>query len=396
MIDLLGSTFADHIISYFPQDFNVANVSLADDFLTNFYAGTHSSSVFWNPERVTDADTLSEIQSLGFGYTFIDQMRHVRKWFGRNSSLGDDGYRINLVNGVGCFVINDQASTYRFQNTDNGVALSLRDLLHRKARSGTQDQVIVLFSQWEDFTNKANADAYDKNIRWIANRPWLQLVTPDQIASGAVDLSQPPDGMGDTWGSVNRGTSGGLVKVAHDYVDHATEENYDNWYNGLGGREEGLRDKLFDIRPGVQLPAGKEFGTLSLGTGIIAEAWAQVAAVPSGALAALARGTAGAAVFPDGISQSDEQRPQQIQHRCLHLSGCRPIRRSRVSPRSPTPNSATSPFSAGSRHGRSQRAQEPIKGLRRLKRPTWIWTGKGSICSSMTGFSRCSSASAVA
>ncbi|MGL4400129.1 MAG: hypothetical protein ACRCXD_09700, partial [Luteolibacter sp.] len=297
VINLLGSTFADHITGYFPQDFNSANVALADDFLTHFYAATHSSSVFWNPERVTDANTLSQIQALGFGYTFIDQMRHVQKWFGRNSSLGDDGYRINQVNGVKCFVINDQASTYRFQNTDKGVALSLRDLLHRKARSGTQDQVIVLFSQWEDFSNKNNADAYDRNIRWIASRPWLQLVTPDQIASGAVDLSLPPDDVGDAWGSVSRGTSGGLLKVAHDYVDHATEENYDHWYNGLGGREEGLRDKRFNIRPGVQLAVGKEFGTLGFGTGVVGEAWAQVSALPVGNLGALARGAAGAAVF---------------------------------------------------------------------------------------------------
>ena len=132
-------------------------------------ADTHSSARFLDTRAGRSTpNTLSQIDALGFDHTFIDQMRHVRKWFGRNSALGDDGYRINQVNGVKCFVINDQASTYRFQNTDNGVALSLRDLLHRKARSGTQDQVIVLFSNWEDFANKANADAYDRNIRWIA------------------------------------------------------------------------------------------------------------------------------------------------------------------------------------------------------------------------------------
>lgn len=307
VIDLLGSTFADHIISYFPPDFNAANVTLANEFLTHFYAGRQSSAVFWNPERVADANTLGQIQTLGFSHTFIDQMRHVRKWFGRDSALGDDGYRINQVNGVKCFVINDQAGTYRFLNTDNGVALSLRDLLHRKARSGTQDQVVVLFSQWEDFSNKANADAYDKNIRWIANRPWLQLVTPDQIAAGEVDLSQPPDGTGDVWGSVNRGSSGGLAKVTHDYIDHATEENYDHWYNGLGGREEGLRDKLFNIRPGVPLAAGKQFGTLGLGTGIVSQAWAEVAAVTPGNLAGLARGSAGAAVFQTAFHNQTNQ-----------------------------------------------------------------------------------------
>ena len=305
VVDLLGSTFSDHIISYFPQSFNSANLNLANSFLTNFYSGNHSSSVFWNPERVADAATFSQIQGLGYSYTFIDQMRHMQKWFGRNSALSDDGYRVNQVNGVKCFVINDQASTYRFQNTDNGVALSLRDFLQRKARSGTQDQVVVLFSQWEDFSDKTKADAYDKNIRWIASRPWLQLVSPDQVASGSVDLSQPPDGVGDIWGSVNRGNTG-VTKATHDFIDHATEENYDHWYNGLSGREEGLRDKRFNIRPGVQLAAGKQFGTLNLGTGIVTDAWSQISTLPAGNLADLARGTAGAAVFQTAFhNQSD-------------------------------------------------------------------------------------------
>ena len=297
VVNLLGSTFADHVLSYFTNDFNAANVNLADQFLTSFYADTHSAKVFWNPERVADSGTLAQIDALGFDYTFIDQMRHVQKWFGRDTALGNDGYRINEVNGVKCFVINDQASTYRFQNTDNGVALSLRDLLQRKARSGTQDQVVVLFSPWEDFASKANADAYDKNIRWIASHPWLQLVTPDQIANGLVDLSQPPNGVGDVWGSVNRGSNGALAKVAHDFLDHATQENYDNWYDGQPGREESLRDKRFDIRAGVQLPAGKEFGKLSLGTGIVSQTWAQAGAIGIASLEQLAHGTAGAAVF---------------------------------------------------------------------------------------------------
>jgi hypothetical protein len=298
IVSLLGSTFADHILSYFPDDFNTANVNLADEYLSHFYGNTHSSAVLWNPERVADSGTFARIDALGFDYTFIDQMRHVLRWFGRDSALGDDGYRINNVNGVKNFVINDQASGYRFQNTDNGLALSLRDLLQRKARSDTQDQVVVLFSAWEEFTSAASADAYDKNIRWLASRPWIQVVTPDQIAAGQVDLSLPPDGTGDAWGSVNRGTSS-LAKVTHDFLDHATQESYDHWYDGQAGLEEGLRDKRFDIRTGVQLPAGKHFGTLSLGTGVVSETWTQVAAISSStsALARLAHGAAGAAVF---------------------------------------------------------------------------------------------------
>ena len=299
VIDLLGSTFADHVLGYFSDDFNAKNLAVANDFLGTIYGGAQSGQVLWNPERVADGATLTKIAGLGFDYTFIDQMRHVQKWWGRNSALGNDGYRLNEVNGVKCFVINDQASGYRFQNTDGGLALSLRDLLDRKARSSTQDQVVVLLSTWEDFTSKASADAYDRNIRWIASHPWLQLVTPEQIANGEVDLSQPPDGVGDPWGVVARGVGVPLAKVAHDFIDHATQENYDNWYNGQSGREEGLRDKRFDIRTGVQLPAGKEFGTLALGTGVSAETWVQVGGISSGIspLAKLAQAAAGAAGF---------------------------------------------------------------------------------------------------
>jgi glycosidase len=295
--NLLGSTFSDHMLAYFPSDFNAANVGLANQFLSAFYDNRQSARTLWNPERVADSATLAQISGLGYTHTFVDQMRHVLKWFGRTSALSNDGYRINLVNGVRCFVINDTASTYRFQNTDNGLAAPLRELLSRKARSGTQDQVVILLSAWEDFTSKANADAYDRNLRWMASRPWIQIVTPDQIAAGQVDLSQPPDGMGDTWGTVNRGSGLTLAKVTHDFLDHATQESYDNWYHGQAGREEGLKNKRFEIRQGTLLPAGKEFGLLTAGTGIVSQAWGNVAGTLTPNLASLARGTAGAAAF---------------------------------------------------------------------------------------------------
>ena len=58
--------------------------------------------------------------SLGFGYTFIDQTQHVFDWFGRTSSLDNDAYRINSINGVNAFVINDNLGKYLFQTQDNG------------------------------------------------------------------------------------------------------------------------------------------------------------------------------------------------------------------------------------------------------------------------------------
>jgi hypothetical protein len=297
VVGLLGTTFAGHILTPFPDEFNVDNVDLAEQFLQNIYGTLPSQNCFLPPERVADSTTLTKITSvLGYQYGFVDQFRHIFKWFGRSSALGNDGYRINQINGAKTFVINDQASTYRFQNNDRGLNMPLRQLLHRKAQSATQDQVVILFSDWDDFLTKASADAYDLNIRWIASHPWIQIVTPDMIANGQVDITG--DGTGDAWGVVNRGTGLSLPKVAKDFVDYATLENYDNWYNGLSGQREGLRDKIFDIRTGVPMPTA--FGQVGV-SGVSSQAWARVKAMNAGQfngpLGMLARGAIHAAMF---------------------------------------------------------------------------------------------------
>ncbi len=273
-IDLLAGTFSDHILPYFSGQYNADNVSLANEALSSIYAQP-STKVFWTPERVSDNTILGQIGSLGYNFTFIDQSRHLWKWFGRDTALSDDGYRINQINGVKCFVINDQLNAYRYQNTDNGLSVQLRQLLNQRSRSWQQDQVVVLYHDWSDFTSATQATAYDRNIRWIANKPWIEVVTPDQIANNEIDLSVPPNGTGDAWGSINRGNPT-LARVAHDYIDWASQENYNNWYNGQANREEGLLNKVFSIRPNVPLP--KAFGQQTA-SGIIKDSWDTLASM---------------------------------------------------------------------------------------------------------------------
>ena len=296
-IDLLGSTFSDHMLGYFSSAYNSDNVALANSFLTSIYGHAPSSAIFWTPERVSDSGVLQTAATLGFNYTFVDQMRHVFKWFGRNSALGDDGYRINQINNTRAFVINDGVSSQLFLNDDNGLPVLLRQLLSRKARASQQDQVITLVNQWEDFGIKANADAYDKDIRWLASHPWVQIVTPDQIASNQVDTSVPPTGSGTQWGTVSRGANLSLPNVAKDFIDHGNEENYDHWYMG-SVLEESLKDKVFNIRTGVALPM--IYGLLGT-NGIINASWQAVATITPGlgnaGLSSLARATLHASEF---------------------------------------------------------------------------------------------------
>ncbi|MEM7145774.1 MAG: alpha-amylase family glycosyl hydrolase [Verrucomicrobiota bacterium] len=290
LLDLLGSTFSDHILPYFDNTYNADNVSLATEFLAETYGSPPSTSSFYVPERVADDEVLGAVATLGYSHTFVDQMRHLFKWFGRDSALSNDGYRLNEINGVKCFIINDQASTFRYVNSDNGLSTSLRNLFSRKARSGTQDQAVVLFHQWEEFADTNNADAFDKNLRWIANTPWVEVVTPSAIAAGDVDFTG--DGVGDVWGTVNRGTPT-LDSVALDFVDHATQENYDNWYNGQAGREEGLSPKVFNIRTGA--PLSQAYGRQSANDSLlIDDSWDVVQTMSNlgSPLGKLGRGTA--------------------------------------------------------------------------------------------------------
>ena len=196
-----------------------------------------------------------------------------------------------------CFVINDGLGGYLLQNDDNGLPIVLRELLQHKARTGPNDQVVVMVNNWEDFANKTYADAYDKNIAWMANHPWIQIVTPDQIAAGQIDTSVPPNPSSPAgFGTVQRGSSLTLAKVSKDWLDHATEENYDNWYLG-SALEESLHSKVFNIRAGAALPGS--YGQIGSGTGLADSAWNSVASLRGsfGTLSKLARGTAHASVF---------------------------------------------------------------------------------------------------
>lgn len=292
-INLLGTTYADHMMPYFSTAYNADNADLASGTLQRIYAAQPSENVFWAPERVVDGDVLAKIGAMGYGYTFIDQMRHFFKWQGRNTAISDDGYRLNRYHGVTCFLINDSASTYRYQTMDNGLPAALRNLYQRKANSGTQDQVVVLYHHWDELAEAANAEAYDKNLRWMANKPWIRIVTPEQIVTNQVDINR--DGIGDAWFAFDRG-SPALAKTAHDWLDHATQENYDEWYAG-SPREEGLQNKVFEIRPGV--PVSQSFGMQTLNDGKSADlAWDQASAVdPASRLGRLARGTAHSATL---------------------------------------------------------------------------------------------------
>ena len=262
-VDLVGSSFADHVPKYFLPEFNNANKALSEKFLDSIYGNaTASRQIYWASERVLDDESLSLIAGMGYSHTFADQTRHFVKWFGRSAALGTSGYRINRVNGVNIFPIHDAASDYLDQTRDGGSSLPVRQLLSRRSRSNVQDQVVVLWRDMGDFSSDAKATSYSDNVRWLSSRPWIRVVTAQQIVDRQINYKGEDGNIYSEWGTVDRGTGKNLVQTAKDWIDWATRENYDHWYFG-SPREAGLRDETFG------LPSAFGFS----GEGVARDAW---------------------------------------------------------------------------------------------------------------------------
>ena len=209
-------------------------------------------------------------------------MRHFVKWFGRSNALSTSGYRLNEVNGMKIFPIHDVASDYLNSTLDEGTPLPVRQLLSRRSRSGTQDQVVVLWRDFDEFSSDAKATSYDANVRWLASRPWVRLVTAGQIVAGQIQYPRQDNGqLVGTWGTVDQGTGRDLRQTAKDWVDWATRENYDNWFNKL-------KTQTFT--------ADSAFGRVGV-DGHANAAWNAAKTATSGHLQDVARAVIGGAMF---------------------------------------------------------------------------------------------------
>ena len=306
---LLGSTYSDHVLKYYPDAFNAANAAMAEDTLNAIYGNGEkvvSTNVFWLSERVADAGILQKLARMGYQATVVDQTPHILEWFGRQTSLGNDAYKIHRYwaydtdssqgKEMKAFVLSSAADQFRFANTDSGLSSDLRHLFLRRARTG-EAAISSIFYRWEDFTGSENADGYDRNVRWIANHPWIQVVTldealADETLNGALvykDLCAT-NGMG-----------------MQDWVHHACNGNYDYWYYGDAGRGnasrnlESLYAKHFEIRQGTNMPT--VYGDAT--NGIVKAAWNAVAAIANADVKRLAEATIFVSAFETAFHDED-------------------------------------------------------------------------------------------
>jgi hypothetical protein len=280
LLDLLSVTHSGHTMLYTPQQFDLENIALASKWLEAIYGVTPSTSVLYLAERTISGPVLEKLSALGFRSTFADQREHVEAWYGRTEALSSRGYKLNRTSGVDLLVISDDIGSYRFSVQDGGSSTQLRRSLSRKSRHPDREQVTIILSTLEDFRNPSNAAGYDRNLRWLSNRPWVEFTTASTVAnSGWVPVQRPP---------------APPTPRSKGFVQYASLGSYDNWYYGTPERE-GLAGKKFDIRPGT--PLSTAFGSM-LSSGLASMAWSSIAPIhPSSALGGLARAAAGSSMF---------------------------------------------------------------------------------------------------
>jgi hypothetical protein len=270
-VDLLVGPYADLFLPHFTGEVCQAAIDAGREILHSVYgvSGPNWWDVFWVPERVLWGPTLGELANRGIYFTVIDQWTHLYNWFGRNAAIGPNGYKIQEINGVKCFPVSKMASDELFYQDDSGATVLLRRVLHGKAQEfWARDQVVLIAADWEDFGDAGKAALFDRNLAWLANHPWIQFVTLDDIARGQVDVTG--DGVGDYWSAINHGATN-VSRQAKEYVQYASEDDYDHWYFGQAGAEE----SLFDWKPRVEAgqTTATNFGHMGSPGTIVRDTW---------------------------------------------------------------------------------------------------------------------------
>lgn len=305
----IGGVFSEHIMPFFVGEVNLNSIEHFDNLTRELWGidGT-DMKVMHIPERVVNSvagsrDVWDDIVDSPYIATVIDEVAHIRNWLYPNDPWTGIGgqygvprqHKIHRVNGVYCFQINDNEDHYKFWPQDGGANMNWRLNLLWKALDTDQEQLTLIFDDWEALAGYSFGSGYNNNalqyndvIRWVANKPWIEVVTLAEILDRATNPSNPRYSA--NW-VIEQGDIGNKPFDTYDYLHHATEDSYENWYYG-SALEESFRNAVPVISGvvgnGTPMPSGKIFGELGTPGTIIHDTWQAVRNAPNNRLRALA------------------------------------------------------------------------------------------------------------
>src|SRR5439155_27047955 len=138
-----------------------------------------------------------------------------------------------------------------------------------------------------------NPNQYHTTIRWAANHPWIQVSNLRDLLAMAV--ANPAAFV------IDHGTSYSLPLESYEWLLHASEDSYDNWYYDQSAGVTGNEQDFYHLVPvltgaqgdyhargatpaqdGPPLPSGRILGDLDTPGSLLYESWQALQAAPAG------------------------------------------------------------------------------------------------------------------
>ncbi len=340
---LIGGVFAEAIMPYFEGDANLSSMAVADSLHAAMFGPGHLPAdmrVMHTPERVIrslstglsplDGHGFEDILAAGYEATYLDATQHLHHWFYPGESLWPDQpyrHRLHRIGGVLCFFINHREDQYKFWSQDGGLHTETRRSLLDKAIADDHEMVVV-FDDWEALAGKSfgaeagemvpndNPIQYQHSIRWLANHPWVEIVSlKDILARADADPA---------W-IIEQGWRYDLDVMSYPWLQHATEDSYHNWYYNSAGGVAGNEQSFYDLVPviegeqgdyhargvgpeadGPPLPSGMIHGDLNTPGTLMHDTWAAIDAAPAGRLRFLAEAAFAAMAYETAWHEEDQ------------------------------------------------------------------------------------------
>jgi hypothetical protein len=340
---LIGGVLAEHIMPYFEGPVNAASIALEDSLNQVVYGvSAADAGVMHTPERVIrsqstglsplDGHTFEDIAASPYVATYLDEVTHLHDWFDPGESCQPDaGYRhkVHEINGVYCFMINDREDQAKFGNHDGGMVMDTRYSLLQKALYGNSSEIVTVFDDWEALAGKSfnpasgvsvpnnNPNQYHATIRWAANHPWIRISNLKDLLQ--IALADPADFV------IDQGTRYDLPIDTYQWLRHASEDSYNNWYYNESGGLTGNEQDFYHLVPvltgpqgdyharsatpaddGPPLPSGMTLGDMNTPGTILHDAWAALDGAPAGRLRELGEAGYLAMIYETAWHEEDQ------------------------------------------------------------------------------------------
>ena len=308
---LIGGVWAEHIMPYFEGKVNQISIEIFTTYLKKaLNVNAQDLKIMHVPERVIrqintnlsplNGHTFDDISNSIYIATYLDEITHMHFWFNPDEEWSGFGgqadypyqHKIYKINGIYCFQINDREDQVKFWLEDNGLNKDSRLTFLQKVMDSDHAQITIIFDDWEAYAGMSfgsgennNANQYHYYIRWIANHQWIKIVNLKDILDIATNPQNPnynPNFV------IDKGYNDNLPLHTYQWLEHATEDSYDNWYYNQSNGQTGNESDFYNTVPvllgnqgdnqndGTPIPSGKKLGDMNTSGTIIHDAWQEI------------------------------------------------------------------------------------------------------------------------